>query len=201
MGRLNETIDKNGGEASTVDLLQWLNFTTFDIIGDLGWGAAFGCLKDTTYHPWIKVVLHFKAVLLATSLKYYPLLEAIIMAITPKSAMADLQQVLATTHNKVKDRLAHAEPEHRYGHSRGPIKSTTQDSADTRMAGINQSTVAVDCLSPDFCIYICHSIRCFYCPFVQYWQDCKCGNIGCKSTALSLTLFFEQLRKLCPIIS
>jgi cytochrome P450 len=112
ISRFNEAIAKNRGEAATVDLVQWLNFTTFDIIGDLGWGAAFGCLKDTTYHPWIKVVLHFKAVLLATSLKYYPVLEAIIMAITPKSAMADLQQVLVTTHNKVKDRLAREEPEY-----------------------------------------------------------------------------------------
>lgn len=93
-------------EALPIDLVQWLNFTTFDIISDIGWGSDFGCLNETKYHPFIKVVLHFKAVLMATAFKYYPWLEICLMAITPESAMSDLHSVLDTTHTKVKARLA-----------------------------------------------------------------------------------------------
>ncbi|TVY31591.1 Cytochrome P450 monooxygenase [Lachnellula occidentalis] len=110
ISKLKEHTLKDGGETAVMDLVQWLNFTTFDIIGDSGWGSDFGCLRDTQYHPWIAVVLHFKAVLMAVSVMYYPWLEAFLMSITPASALADLQKTLATTHTKVKDRLAH-EPE------------------------------------------------------------------------------------------
>lgn len=111
INRLKEAIKSTKQNTATVDLVEWINFTTFDIIGDLGWGSSFRCLEDTSYHPWIKVVLHFKAVLMATAVKYYPWFEAFLMSITPKSAMADLEQALATAHSKVKDRLSR-EPDH-----------------------------------------------------------------------------------------
>ncbi|PQE22673.1 cytochrome P450 1 protein [Rutstroemia sp. NJR-2017a BVV2] len=103
ISRLNEAIAVD----RTVDLVQWLNFTTFDIIGDLGWGSSFNCLQESSYHPWIRVVLHFKAVLIANSIKYYPLLHTILMKITPASALRDLRQALETGHLKVQDRLQH----------------------------------------------------------------------------------------------
>ncbi|KAI2626605.1 isotrichodermin C-15 hydroxylase [Hypoxylon sp. NC1633] len=31
----------------------YLNWTTFDIIGNLGFGSDFGCLENVTYAPWI----------------------------------------------------------------------------------------------------------------------------------------------------
>ena len=51
--RLNENIQTN----STQNLREWYNYTTFDIIGDLSFGAGgFGCLRNSDYHPWIKVI-------------------------------------------------------------------------------------------------------------------------------------------------
>ncbi|TGO31106.1 hypothetical protein BPAE_0002g01730 [Botrytis paeoniae] len=105
--RLNEAIAGQRTDNGTVDLVQWFNFTTFDIIGDLGWGSSFKCLQESSYHPWIKVVLHFKVVLIANSIKYYPLLEAFLMKITPASALKDLRQALETGHLRVQDRLHH----------------------------------------------------------------------------------------------
>jgi cytochrome P450 len=106
IARLNDAISDSKRKAATIDLVQWLNFTTFDIIGDLVWGSSFGSLEGSAYHPWMKVVLHFKAVLAATSLKYYPTIEALLMKITPESAMADLQFALSTSHEKVQERLS-----------------------------------------------------------------------------------------------
>ncbi|KAL1998567.1 hypothetical protein VTN02DRAFT_5958 [Thermoascus thermophilus] len=37
-----------------VDMVQWYNFTTFDIIGDLALGKPFGCLRGGRYHGWVK---------------------------------------------------------------------------------------------------------------------------------------------------
>ncbi|KAJ6789513.1 hypothetical protein PWT90_03094 [Aphanocladium album] len=35
------------------DIIPWLNFTTFDIIGDLAFSDSFGSLANNAYHPWV----------------------------------------------------------------------------------------------------------------------------------------------------
>lgn len=35
---------------------EWFNWTTFDVIGDLGFGSSFGCLKNSAYHPWVQLI-------------------------------------------------------------------------------------------------------------------------------------------------
>ncbi|KAI1143281.1 cytochrome P450 ClCP1 [Hypoxylon sp. FL0543] len=45
----------NGGN-TPLNMREWLNWTTFDVIGDLGFGSAFGCLEKSDYHPWVKLV-------------------------------------------------------------------------------------------------------------------------------------------------
>ncbi|RDW89918.1 cytochrome P450 [Aspergillus mulundensis] len=44
--------DKDQGLAR-VDLVEWYNFTTFDIIGDLAIGQSFNCLLGSKYHEWV----------------------------------------------------------------------------------------------------------------------------------------------------
>ncbi|KAH9897354.1 cytochrome P450 ClCP1 [Xylariomycetidae sp. FL2044] len=51
--RLNENC--NGG-AEALNMREWLNWTTFDVIGDLCFGTPFGCLEKTDYHPWVKLI-------------------------------------------------------------------------------------------------------------------------------------------------
>ncbi|KAI0403221.1 cytochrome P450 [Xylaria palmicola] len=43
---------------SSQNLREWYNWATFDIIGDLSFGVdgGFGCLENSNYHPWIKLV-------------------------------------------------------------------------------------------------------------------------------------------------
>ncbi|KAK4120237.1 cytochrome P450 [Parathielavia appendiculata] len=45
------------GEA--VDLVQWYNWTTFDVIGDLVFAESFGCLEGEMGHPFISMVTGF----------------------------------------------------------------------------------------------------------------------------------------------
>ncbi|KAI0120439.1 cytochrome P450 [Hypoxylon sp. NC0597] len=54
MRRLEEH-SENGQKA--LDMRNWFNFTTFDVIGNLGFGSDFGCLEKSYYHPWVGAIL------------------------------------------------------------------------------------------------------------------------------------------------
>ncbi|KAI1399693.1 cytochrome P450 [Hypoxylon fuscum] len=41
-----------------LNMREWYNWTTFDVIGDLGFGSAFGCLDGSAYHPWVRLITH-----------------------------------------------------------------------------------------------------------------------------------------------
>ncbi|KAK8061106.1 hypothetical protein PG997_015327 [Apiospora hydei] len=41
-------------EGGKVNMREWLNWCTFDVIGDLGFGSPFGCLESGSYHPWVR---------------------------------------------------------------------------------------------------------------------------------------------------
>ncbi|KAI5866821.1 cytochrome P450 ClCP1 [Durotheca rogersii] len=51
--RLKERCDDG---AAALNMREWLNWTTFDVIGDLGFGSSFGCLEKSDYHPWVKII-------------------------------------------------------------------------------------------------------------------------------------------------
>lgn len=53
MRRLRE--NARGG-AVALNMREWLNWATFDIIGDLGFGSPFGCLETSDYHPWVRLI-------------------------------------------------------------------------------------------------------------------------------------------------
>ncbi|KAM3067383.1 hypothetical protein ACMFMG_005260 [Clarireedia jacksonii] len=38
-----------------VEMTSWLNWLTFDIIGDLAFGESFGCLENSRYHSWVSL--------------------------------------------------------------------------------------------------------------------------------------------------
>lgn len=44
----------NSGES--FNIVNWYNFMTFDVIGDLAFGESFGCLDNGDFHFWIKLI-------------------------------------------------------------------------------------------------------------------------------------------------
>lgn len=44
--KLRERVDQK------VDIMAWLNFTTFDLMGDLAFSENFKCLEKGEYNPW-----------------------------------------------------------------------------------------------------------------------------------------------------
>ncbi|KIX06706.1 uncharacterized protein Z518_04682 [Rhinocladiella mackenziei CBS 650.93] len=69
-----------------VDIIRWLNFTTFDIMGELGFGEPFGCLKTRGYHEWVDII--FQNVRIGSqvnAVKFYPLGEFLLELLLPES--------------------------------------------------------------------------------------------------------------------
>lgn len=54
--RLRENVEK--APSVPLNMRDWLNYTTFDVIGDLAFGApgGFGCLQQSDYHPWVRLL-------------------------------------------------------------------------------------------------------------------------------------------------
>ena len=59
-----------------IDISDWYQFVTFDIIGDLVFGESFGSLEKSMYHPWIKTFFSgLKVGSIMTSFSYFPVLR------------------------------------------------------------------------------------------------------------------------------
>jgi hypothetical protein len=66
--RLYDQISNN----PTIELTSWLNFTTFDIVGDLGFGESFQTLERGKDHPWVaKIFESLKAATFMRPLNAY----------------------------------------------------------------------------------------------------------------------------------
>lgn len=79
--------DKTGQEEVTVDIVRWLNFTAFDIAGNLIYGGEpFGCLRRREYHPWVELIFTwFETVTKLSSIRYYTPLDRVLMWLVPFS--------------------------------------------------------------------------------------------------------------------
>lgn len=49
-------LGKMAAKDKQFNMVDWLNFTTFDIIGDLAFGEPFGCLEDGEFHFWVSLI-------------------------------------------------------------------------------------------------------------------------------------------------
>ncbi|KAB8263715.1 cytochrome P450 ClCP1 [Aspergillus pseudonomiae] len=112
--KLDARIASSGGDSATksadVDLVEWINYLAFDVIGDLTWGSSFGCLEGLRYHPWMQTLSQFKAAIIVGSMKFYPLLYHLLMAITPADALKPVMEMWKVTDEKVAQRVATTTP-------------------------------------------------------------------------------------------
>lgn len=90
-----------------LDMVSWYNFTTFDIIGDLTLGEAFGCLDENEYHPWVSSVFKsFKvAAFIGASKRFGPLFIGLLNSFIPKKLMQQRKSQIALIKEKVYARL------------------------------------------------------------------------------------------------
>ena len=109
IARFDEVIDTNSKlrkeRKAIVDVVQWLNFATFDIIGEVTLSKGFGCVETGAGHASMDVLQHFQALVIAASIKYYPWLDAILTHLTPKAALQALENVFQDGRQRLQERV------------------------------------------------------------------------------------------------
>ena len=92
------------------DLSTWLNWTTFDIIGDLAFGEPFGCLEAAEYHPWVALIFQSVwAVSIIGSIKQFPWLDFLFELFIGRKIRRALTDHAQLAIDKVDRRLAKTE--------------------------------------------------------------------------------------------
>ncbi|KOS20908.1 Isotrichodermin C-15 hydroxylase [Escovopsis weberi] len=98
---------KDGENESTgtavVDIVPWLNFTTFDIFGALFFSHSFDCLQRSEYHPWIALL--FGTVKLAAFIaaaRLFPVGQFLLLRCIPPA----LRRVQADHYGHIVDRVS-----------------------------------------------------------------------------------------------
>ncbi|GME28656.1 PAS domain-containing protein [Neofusicoccum parvum] len=91
-----------------IDLVQWLNFTTFDIMGDLAFGKPLGLLENAEYTPWVRnTFAGIKIFALRSAIAYYvPSVDRLIPLFMSRSLQEKRRAHVKYTADQVHARLA-----------------------------------------------------------------------------------------------
>ena len=99
---------------SEVNVKNWLEWTAFDIVGDLAFGEPFGCLSNGAYHPWVELLFPFiKALSLFGAARLFKPFTPLLIALLPKKDIKRRFQHIKLSAEKVHKRLAAGEQPHR----------------------------------------------------------------------------------------
>lgn len=103
INKLRVEVAKQG---PAVDIKTWMNYTTFDITGDLMFGESFDCLKDKQLHPWIELIFSsIKALSIMGVTRQFPVLSYLLTAFIPREMQRKAQEHFQLAAQKVDRRL------------------------------------------------------------------------------------------------
>ena len=107
VAKLQERCSESRDASTVVNIVDWYMFTTFDIVGDLGFNETFNCLENSTYHPWVaEVFTYFKVGALVVPIRFYAVLFRILMHLIPAKTLnasrANYDWGVAKTHRRLK---------------------------------------------------------------------------------------------------
>ncbi|KAJ9622840.1 hypothetical protein H2204_011449 [Knufia peltigerae] len=103
---LIQQLAKRSDEDQVVNMVQWYNFTTFDIIGDLAFGEPFGCLEAGVYHPWVATIFDgFRLAVFNQAIKRLPIAAPILRRFIPQDLVKNQMDHLQLSFSKAQKRL------------------------------------------------------------------------------------------------
>ncbi|KAF1992814.1 putative RNA polymerase II mediator complex component Srb8 [Amniculicola lignicola CBS 123094] len=106
--RLKSIVERRpkGQDSITINMLNWINFYTMDIIGDLALGESFHCLDSSTYHPWVTTLYtFFKGMIIASAARFFWITSLLIEHMVPKDIAEKQKYHTDFTNAKVAQRL------------------------------------------------------------------------------------------------
>ena len=90
----------------SVDMVDWINFFTVDIIGDLAFAESFDCLKSSSYHPWVKTLFNFlQGMVFAAAARFFPSVEWIFTKMIPRSVLESQRKHTQFANERINRRL------------------------------------------------------------------------------------------------
>jgi cytochrome P450 len=93
-------------EGSSVNIVEWFNFFTFDVVGELAFSESFGQLERRTYDPWVQLIFsHLKYSSLSICLRYWPPLDVLMPKIAPASLLRLKTIFCELSQEKIRRRL------------------------------------------------------------------------------------------------
>ncbi|KAH8881101.1 cytochrome P450 [Thozetella sp. PMI_491] len=99
------------GGRGRVDMVAWLNWTTFDIIGDLTFGEPFQCLETASYHPWVAFVFErIRMYIVHSIICRLPIPANMMESILPQSVKEKGARHVKFATERVRQRLAVKDP-------------------------------------------------------------------------------------------
>ncbi|KAH8648613.1 cytochrome P450 [Xylariales sp. PMI_506] len=107
---VNLLVDKLKQAASAgepVNMTSWINFATFDLMGALAFSSDFGCLRESTYHPWIRIIMgNLKGMMMMQIFRHLGLLEVFTWLANQFSLGLEARKIhIELTEGKVRQRL------------------------------------------------------------------------------------------------
>ena len=108
---------KRAKAGEVTNLVEWLNFATFDISGDFSFGEPFDCLKNGKAHPWVEISYDFgKALALIASINNYPPFHELLKYVIPKKVLERRAVFQNTAKEKVQKMMAASDLHDRFGY-------------------------------------------------------------------------------------
>lgn len=100
------TAPENLTNGALVNMTDWLNFFTMDVIGDLAFGEPFGCLEAGEYHSWVRTLFSYlKGMSLAAAPRYYPSTEFLFRKLIPESVLEGQRRHTQYANERINRRL------------------------------------------------------------------------------------------------
>ncbi|KAJ4331982.1 hypothetical protein N0V87_008722 [Didymella glomerata] len=91
---------------ASLNVVDWLNWLTFDISGALSFGESFGSVKSGRAHPWVDISCNFgKGIALMASINFFYPLNRILKLAMPKAVMEKMRYHKQLVHEKFLQRL------------------------------------------------------------------------------------------------
>lgn len=103
---LYERCGKQDQAVTVINIVEWVSFVVFDIIGDLGFGETFHCLDNNTLHPWVAELFTYSKVGAAVAaLRHYTTIFKLFMRCLPaknlEAAQANYRWGVDKTHRRL----------------------------------------------------------------------------------------------------
>ncbi|CAO2653949.1 Nn.00g106820.m01.CDS01 [Neocucurbitaria sp. VM-36] len=89
------------------NMVEWYNFTTFDIMADLTFGESLGQLSNASYNPWVKAVFGFlKIIPIAYVCRSWPGVTGLLNALIPADVKKKRKTHISFSKERVDKRMA-----------------------------------------------------------------------------------------------